>query len=298
MGFAVPSPIARRKALSFLRSGELLPEKWRVAGASLRAQAGAQSITFRQLPPGRYAIIVFHDENDNGLLDENALGVPVEGYGFSNNAKGFLSAPSFNAAAITLPLSDQTIDASISLIYPREPSSEDKEDFERFMGSSQAPNYPRGNDLGRPLSVWDSPSPQVFSEIVIVAKPRSCLSGPMKALRILVIEDDALIASLFSELLAGMGHDVCAMAATEAHAVAAAARHRPDLIIVDVALARGNGVSAVEEILRAGPVAHLFVSGDPGTVQTHRPSAVAVRKPFREADLVKAIESALNAAAC
>jgi hypothetical protein len=91
----------------------------------------------------RYAVIVFHDENDNGLLDENAMGVPVEGYGFSNDAQGFLSAPSFNAAAITLPPSDEIIDASISLIYPRAPSSADKEDFDQFMGSSEAPNYPR-----------------------------------------------------------------------------------------------------------------------------------------------------------
>ncbi len=118
----------------------------------------------------------------------------------------------------------------------------------------------------------------------------------MKALRILVVEDDALIAGLLSELLAGMGHSVCATAATEAHAVAAAARHRPDLIIVDAALARGDGISAVEEILRAGPVAHLFVSGDLGKVQALRPSAVVVRKPFREADLIRAIESALNIA--
>lgn len=121
----------------------LLPEKWRVVGASLRAKSGSQSIAFRQLPPGRYAIIVFHDQNDNGLLDENALGVPVEGYGFSNNAQGFLSAPSFNAAAITLPPSDETIDASISLIYPRAFSSEDKKDYEQFMGSSKVSNYPR-----------------------------------------------------------------------------------------------------------------------------------------------------------
>jgi two-component system, response regulator PdtaR len=126
---------------------------------------------------------------------------------------------------------------------------------------------------------------------------RACAYRSMKALRVLVIEDDALIAALLSELLAGMGHDVCATAATEAHAVAAAARHRPDLIIVDASLARGSGVAAVEEILRAGPVAHLFVSGNPGMVQALRPSAVVVRKPFREADLVRAIESALNAAA-
>lgn len=121
----------------------LLPEKWRVVGASLRAKVGSQSIAFKELPPGRYAIIVFHDENDNGLLDENAMGVPVEGYGFSNDAQGFLSAPSFNAAAITLQPSDEIIDASISLIYPRAPSSADKEDFDQFMGSSDAPNYPR-----------------------------------------------------------------------------------------------------------------------------------------------------------
>lgn len=119
----------------------------------------------------------------------------------------------------------------------------------------------------------------------------------MKALRVLIVEDDALIASLLSELLAGMGHDVCATAVTEAHAVAAAARHRPDLIIADAALARGDGVSAVEKILRAGPVAHFFISGDPETVQALRPSAVVVRKPFREADMVRAIERALNAAA-
>ena len=49
----------------------------------------------------------------------------------------------------------------------------------------------------------------------------------MKALRVLVIEDDALIAMLLAELLAGMGHDVCATAATEAEAVIAAARSKP-----------------------------------------------------------------------
>jgi CheY-like chemotaxis protein len=118
----------------------------------------------------------------------------------------------------------------------------------------------------------------------------------MKALRVLVIEDDALIALLLAELLAGMGHDVCATAATEADAVTAATRHRPDLMIVDARLGRGSGVSAVEEILRAGPVAHLFISGDAEKVQTRQPDAVVVRKPFREAELARAIDMALAAA--
>ena len=117
----------------------------------------------------------------------------------------------------------------------------------------------------------------------------------MKALRVLVIEDDALIALLLSELIAGMGHDVCATAATEAEAVIAAARHRPDLMIVDAGLGHGSGVAAVEEILRAGPVAHLFLSGDAGRVQTRRPDAIVVRKPFRQAELARAIDTALAA---
>ena len=118
----------------------------------------------------------------------------------------------------------------------------------------------------------------------------------MKALRVLVIEDDALIALLLSELLAGMGHDVCAMAATEAEAVSAATRYDPDLMIVDARLGRGSGVSAVEEILRAGPLAHVFITGDVETVRVRKPHAVVVRKPFREADLARAIDMALAAA--
>jgi CheY-like chemotaxis protein len=117
----------------------------------------------------------------------------------------------------------------------------------------------------------------------------------MKTLRVLVIEDDALIAMLLANLLEGMGHDVCATATTEAEAVIAAARYRPDLMIVDAGLGRGSGVSAVEEILRAGPVAHVFLSGDAGRVQTRQPDAVVVRKPFRQTELARAIVMALAA---
>jgi DNA-binding response OmpR family regulator len=119
----------------------------------------------------------------------------------------------------------------------------------------------------------------------------------MKALRVLVVEDDALIAMLLGEMLASMGHDVCATAATEAEAVIAATRHGPDLMIVDEGLARGgSGVSAVEEILRAGPRAHVFLSGDTEKVRGRRPDAIVVRKPFRQAELARAIDLALAAA--
>src|SRR5436853_3517200 len=67
--------------------------------------------------------------------------------------------------------------------------------------------------------------------MTLVPEPEGCASKLMKALRVLVVEDDALIAMLLTEMLAGMGHDVCATAATEADAVSAATRYDPDLMI-------------------------------------------------------------------
>ena len=51
---------------------------------------------FVDIPPGTYALVVIHDENRNGKLDTNWLGLPKEGYGFSSDAKATFSAPSFS----------------------------------------------------------------------------------------------------------------------------------------------------------------------------------------------------------
>ena len=117
------------------------------------------------------------------------------------------------------------------------------------------------------------------------------------ALRVLIVEDEAIIAMLLAEVLGGLGYEVCAIEATEAGAVAAALRCRPDLLIVDVRLGDGSGISAVEQILRTGPVPHVFVSGELSTIQALRPDAVVLRKPFRETDLVRAIQRALDGVA-
>jgi DNA-binding NtrC family response regulator len=116
----------------------------------------------------------------------------------------------------------------------------------------------------------------------------------MKALRILVVEDDNIIGMLLAEMLQEMGHDVCAIEATEADAVTAAARCGPDLMIVDVRLGEGSGVAAVEKILRTRPVPHVFASGNISVVQALKPSAVVIQKPYRESDLTKAIQRALD----
>ena len=67
---------------------------------------------------------------------------------------------------------------------------------------------------------------------------------------VLVVEDDAMIGLLLGEMLEGMGYDVCGIEATEADAVNTAARCKPDLMIVDVQLGDGSGVSAVNTIHR------------------------------------------------
>jgi len=54
---------------------------------------------FEDIPPGTYALAVIHDENMNGKLDTNWLGIPTEGYGFANDARALLGAPSFFAAS-------------------------------------------------------------------------------------------------------------------------------------------------------------------------------------------------------
>ncbi|MEM0955784.1 MAG: DUF2141 domain-containing protein [Pseudomonadota bacterium] len=70
-----------------------------VMSARNRVQAETLTITLHDLPEGRYAVRLFHDANGNGELDSNMLGIPKEGYGFSNGAGKFGPA-SYEDAAV------------------------------------------------------------------------------------------------------------------------------------------------------------------------------------------------------
>ncbi|MFB9110853.1 DUF2141 domain-containing protein [Flavobacterium gyeonganense] len=59
-------------------------------------------VIFNNLPAGEYAISTYHDENNNGKLDRNAMGIPSEDYAASNNAKGFMGPPSYADAKFTV----------------------------------------------------------------------------------------------------------------------------------------------------------------------------------------------------
>ncbi|WP_399686081.1 DUF2141 domain-containing protein [Xenophilus sp.] len=79
-----------------------------MASQSLPLREGAAQLAFVGLPAGRYALKVFADENGNGKLDTNLLGLPVERYGFSRDARGDRGAPDFEAVAVPLD-ADQRI---------------------------------------------------------------------------------------------------------------------------------------------------------------------------------------------
>jgi len=53
------------------------------------------TIIFSDLKAGKYGIRYFHDENMNGIMEKNILGIPTEGYGFSNNAYGMFGPRPF-----------------------------------------------------------------------------------------------------------------------------------------------------------------------------------------------------------
>lgn len=65
------------------------------------AAGGRLSVVLKGLPDGPLAISLFQDANANGRLDMNALGIPVEPYGFSNNAAGRFGPPRFEQAVLT-----------------------------------------------------------------------------------------------------------------------------------------------------------------------------------------------------
>ncbi len=75
------------------------------------AEPGAVAVTFPMLRAGLYALAFYHDENANHSFDRNTLGLPLEGYGFSNDARVYLSPPTFTSAAVEFDGSERLITA-------------------------------------------------------------------------------------------------------------------------------------------------------------------------------------------
>ncbi|GHT58672.1 hypothetical protein AGMMS50239_03660 [Bacteroidia bacterium] len=67
------------------------------------------TIVFDSIPPGKYALSAFHDENSNNQLDTGTFGIPTEKYGFSNNARGKMGPPAFKDCMIKVEEEDTVI---------------------------------------------------------------------------------------------------------------------------------------------------------------------------------------------
>lgn len=78
-------------------------------GQVVKAGKGQVSVVFENVPDGTYALSVVHDENKNGELDSNVIGIPSEGFGFSNDAMGMFGPPSFEKSGFVLNKDDKKI---------------------------------------------------------------------------------------------------------------------------------------------------------------------------------------------
>ncbi len=77
-------------------------EEGMILGGWWLAEDRSVRVTWHGLPDGEYAVTAYHDENGNDQFDRNVLGLPTEGYGFSNDAPVFMGPPKFDDAAVTV----------------------------------------------------------------------------------------------------------------------------------------------------------------------------------------------------
>ncbi len=80
-----------------------------------KISGGRASVDLRDVPPGEYAVSVLHDENGNNQLDTNWIGMPKEGVGMSNNAKGRMGPPKYRDARFELGAAGAVQD--IKMVY-------------------------------------------------------------------------------------------------------------------------------------------------------------------------------------
>jgi uncharacterized protein (DUF2141 family) len=79
-----------------------------IRSASVKIVGTQAEFDFENLPPGRYAISLFHDSQNTGKLRTNLVGIPRDGYGFSNNSMGTFGPPSFKDASFQITAGQNT----------------------------------------------------------------------------------------------------------------------------------------------------------------------------------------------
>jgi uncharacterized protein (DUF2141 family) len=83
-------------------------------GISSEIKSNSATVTFTNIPKGKYAISAYHDTNKNGKLDTNFIGIPKEDFACSNNAKGKMGPPKYEDAKFDLT-KDMKIDVKLTI---------------------------------------------------------------------------------------------------------------------------------------------------------------------------------------
>ncbi|HSW61371.1 MAG TPA: DUF2141 domain-containing protein [bacterium] len=78
-----------------------------------KVAAATEKVVFANIPAGEYAVSVWHDENDNGKMETSLIGIPKEGLGVSNNAKGKMGPPKFKDAKFVIDKESQVIEINV-----------------------------------------------------------------------------------------------------------------------------------------------------------------------------------------
>jgi len=116
------------------------------------------------------------------------------------------------------------------------------------------------------------------------------------ATKVLIIEDEPVIAADIEALVRDLGHTITAIATTRNEAVAAVKQHRPGLVLADIQLADGSsGVDAVNDILKGNDIPVIFITAFPERLLTgEKPEpAFLITKPFQPETVKAAIGQAL-----
>src|SRR5450631_1487029 len=129
------------------------------------------------------------------------------------------------------------------------------------------------------LPFWDTRSD-------LVARPEDCV------LKVLIAEDDLMIADLVEEILIEHGYEVCGIARTVAEAVVLAQHHKPDLAVLDLRLADGGlGTEIAAQLLPLGRLGVLYATGNiTQVVLTTADGDASLSKPYRSVDLLRSLE--------
>jgi two-component system, response regulator PdtaR len=132
-----------------------------------------------------------------------------------------------------------------------------------------------------------------------IAAPNTPVTQPMS--RILIVEDEVIVAESMSRLLDYAGHEIVGMAKDEASALKQAAAGQPDLVLMDIRLANGSdGIETARKMQSRRPVAVMFMSAHHDTKTRERASSVQsvgfIPKPFMPKDLIDAVAVACGRA--